>query len=310
MGEWSKSIGEKGEKISKFVFEEILNFNSLIENESINCVRGEKHKVAKANKTTHGLDGLVGYKTPLEDNSLDMGVISTKYSAKEYPNSPSTLFKKFLKDLAFTIECFNNSKLKNDLNQKFTEVNKTEVFGVLIWLSNKSELDFNLIDKVKNVQISPDLLFDKIILLDNRKVNFLYESIYKTKKYFHVENVDFVYHNSALNLMSIGKSSFGKIFPLNYLYSDIIILRIEYNKEVILSIFVNDDFEDSQFGQILNFAKSFDHLKTVNKVIIQYLKYDDIENKNSIKDKLINHPSYKLNQNLEVKKFPSDFRDN
>ena len=47
MGEWSKSIGEKGEYICKFIFENMLNFNSLIENQSINCIRGLKHKNKK-----------------------------------------------------------------------------------------------------------------------------------------------------------------------------------------------------------------------------------------------------------------------
>lgn len=47
MGEWSKSVGEKGEHICKFIFENILNFNSLIENESISCMKGLKHKKKK-----------------------------------------------------------------------------------------------------------------------------------------------------------------------------------------------------------------------------------------------------------------------
>ena len=55
MGEWSKSIGEKGEKIVKFVFEEILEFNSLIENTSIECNKGEQHKDKKAKKNKSGL---------------------------------------------------------------------------------------------------------------------------------------------------------------------------------------------------------------------------------------------------------------
>lgn len=64
MGEWSKSIGEKGENIVKFLFEDILNFNSLIENESIDCIKNTKHKdkKAKSNRKTHGIDGLISYK--------------------------------------------------------------------------------------------------------------------------------------------------------------------------------------------------------------------------------------------------------
>lgn len=311
MGEWSKSIGEKGESIVKFIFEDILNFNSLIENETINCIKGLKHKSkeAKSNKTTHGIDGLVSYKNPLEDYTLDICLISSKYVGGEYPQYPSTLFKEHIKDLAHTLECFNNSKLKNKINQGFTGVNKTEIFGVLVWLSNTSDLKFDLVSKVNNIQIDNDLVFDKIILLDNNKVNFLYESIYRTKETIGNGKVDFVYHNTGLNFMSVQENSYGKIFPLNYLYSDIIALRTEKNNIISLSIFINDDFEEEQFVQILNFAKAFDHLNSVNKIILNYKTYDYLIHENLVKEKLMSFSNYRLKENLEIKSFPSDFRN-
>lgn len=311
MGEWSKSIGEKGEKIVKFIFEEILNYNSLQENNSIDCIKGLKHKdsSAKSNKSTHGIDGLVTYKSPVEDYTLDIGVISSKYVGDDYPKYPSTLFKSHIKDLAFSLECFNKSKLKSNLNQNFTEVNKTEIFGILVWLSNKSALDFDLTSKVANIQIDGELIFDKIIFLDNNKVNFIYESIFRVKEVYNSDNVDFVYHNSGLNFTSIQEKSFGKIFPLNYLYSDIIPLRIFNDKNVQLRIYINDDFSENQFSQILNFAKTFDHLNTVDEVVLLFKSYDYLINENQIKQVLSNFPTYNLTENLFVKKFPSDFRN-
>lgn len=233
MGEWSKSIGEKGENIVKFIFENVLNFNSLIENDSINCIRGSKHKSvkAKSNKTTHGIDGLVSYKSPLEDNTLDIGIISSKFTVGEYPKT-NTIFKEHLKDFAQTIECFNNSKLKNDVNHNFVDINKTEIIGVLVWLSNKSDINYDMISQAESILIDSDLIFDRIILLDNNRVNFLYESIFRTKEVFGKENVNFVYHNTGLNSNSQQSNSYGKVFPLNYLYSDIIALRTENDNKV------------------------------------------------------------------------------
>ena len=310
MGEWSKSIGEKGERIVKFIFEEILNYNSLQENNSIDCVKGLKHKnhSANSNRKSHGLDGLVTYKSPVEDYTLDIGVISSKYVGNDYPAYPSTLFKAHLIDLAFTLECFNNSKLKSSLNQNFTQVNKTEIFGILVWLSNKSPIDFELTSKVANIQLDSELMFDKIIFLDNNKVNFLYESIFRMKETFNPENVDFVYHNSGLNFTSLQEKSYGKVFPLNYLYSDIIPLRILSSTGVELRIFINDDFSESQCSQILSFARSFDHLNAIDKVVLFYKSYDYLVNENQVKQVLVNFPTYNLNENLIIKKFPSDFR--
>ncbi len=311
MGEWSKKIGEKGESIVKFVFEEVLNFNSLIENESINCIKGNKHREvsAQSNKTTHGIDGLVSYQSPLEDNCLDIAIISSKYIGKEYPKSPSTLFKSHIKDLAYTMECFNNSKLKNNINQNFSNIKKTELIGVLVWLSNTSNADFDLISKIDNILIDNQLTFDKIIILDNRKVNFLYESIYKTKQKFDTKNVDFIYHNTGLNSLNLQRKSYGKIFPLNYLYSDLILLRVESKESVELHIFVDDNFQEEQLAQILNFAKSFDHLNAVNKLVVNYRNYDHTIHENLVKDKLVKFSNYKLDHNLEINNFPADFRN-
>jgi hypothetical protein len=157
--------------------------------------------------------------------------------------------------------------------------------------------------------IDNDLIFDKIILLDNSKVNFLYESIFRTKEVIGSGSVDFVYHSTGLNFTSLQENSYGKTFPLNYLYSDVIVLRTEKDNKVTLSIFINDNFEEDQFSQILSFAKSFDHLNAVNKIVLNYRSYDYLINENSLKEKLIKFPMYNLNQNLEVKKFPSDFRN-
>lgn len=312
MGEWSKSIGEKGEKVVKFLFEDILNFNSLVENETITCNKGEKHKISEEtkNRTTHGLDGLISYRSPVEDYLLDIAIISSKYTALEYPNSPVNKFKSYLKELAYTIECFNNSKLKNDINQKSTNIRKTEIIGILVWLSNASSLNFDLVSKVDNILLDNELKFDRIIFLDNCKVTFLYESIFKSNERFGSENVKFVYHNSSLNLTSLQAKSYGNTFPINYLYSDIIPLRIEENGKINLVIFINDDFDEEYFVQILNFAKSFDHLNAVEKTIINYRNFDELTNENLVKAKLVNFNNFKLNQNLFIKKFPSDFRNN
>lgn len=310
MGEWSKSVGEKGEQLLKFLFEDILNYNSLIENKSIDCVNGQKHKEGKSDRTTHGLDGLVSYVSPLEDATIDIGIISSKYESKEYLTYPSTKFKAHIKDLAQTIECFHNSKLKNSINKNFSsEIKNTEVIGVLLWLSNASSLDFELTSKVANIQLDNDYLVDKIILVDNHRINFLYESIYSTNQKYGIEKVDFVYHDTGINNGKFQESTFGKIFPLHYLYSDVILLRVENLNEIEFHIYINDDFDDTKFVQILNFAQSFDYLNAAKKAVLFYKNYDYLHFEGLVKEKLSQFNNYKLDKNLHLRKFPSDFRN-
>lgn len=309
MGELSKRVGEKGEEILKFLFEDILNFNNLLQNKTIDCIKGEKHKRngTKNERKTHGIDGIVSYKSPLEDFCLDIGIISSKYTSKEYPKNPISDFKSYFQDLAETIECFNNSKIKNQINQNFDNVNKAEIIGILLWLSHQDNANYDLISKVDNCIIDDEFIFDKIIIIDNGRANFLYQSIWKTKQIFKNENVDFVYHNSGLNSISQSRESYGKTFPLHYLYSDIIPLRVLNQDKVEFHLYINDNFQKEQFTQILGFAQSFDLLNST-KLIINYLDYDDL-NRNEIKEKLFHYPNYKLGENLEVREFPLDIKN-
>jgi len=307
MGEWSKSLGEKGEKISKFVFEEILGINSLEENKSIICNLGDKHqrKEAKSRRTTHGIDGMYYMNSPLEDELLDIVLVSSKFS-KEYPKSPRSKFVSHIKDLVDTLECFQLSEDNNIISQLFNNVTKTSYTGILIWLSNNDPVDYELLPKISKTQIPSELDFEQIIVLDNSRVNFLYETIYKTR--LLRSNVEFVYHDSSLNRRYLNSKSYGSIFPVNYLYSDIIILRIEENQIIEFMIFVNDEFDSQSLAQILAFSKSFDHLNAVDKTTICYLRYDSLIDENKVKAILVNYSNFKLNSNLFVSRFPTDFR--
>lgn len=310
MGEWSKSVGEKGEKLLKFLFEDILNYNSLIENKTIGCFKGQKHIEGKSERTTHGLDGVVSYVSPLEDATIDIAIISSKYESKEYIKYPSTQFKSHIKNLAQTIECFHNSKLKNNINKNFSsDIRKTEVIGVLLWLSNESNLDFELTSKVANIQIDDDYLVDKIILVDNHRINFLFESIYSTIQKYGIDKVNFVYHDTGINSIKYQENTFGKVFPLNYLYSDVILLRVENSDEIEFHIYVNDDFNEMQFVQMLNFAQSFDNLNAAKKVVLFYKNYDYLNFEGLVKEKLSQFNNYRLEKNLQLRKFPADFRN-
>lgn len=310
MGEWSKSVGEKGEKLLKFLFEDILNYNSLIENKSIDCVHGQKHMEAKSERTTHGLDGVVSYVSPLEDATIDIGIISSKYESKEYLKYPSTKFKSHIKNLAQTIECFHNSKLKNSINKNFSsDIRKTEVIGVLLWLSNESNLDFELTSKVANIQLDDDYLVDKIILVDNHRINFLFESIYSTVQKYGIDKVNFVYHDTGINNIKYQENTFGKVFPLNYLYSDVILLRVENTNDIEFHIYINDDFDEMQFVEMLNFAQSFDNLNAAKKVVLFYKNYDYLNFESLVKEKLSQFNNYRLDKNLQLRTFPADFRN-
>ncbi|UUW09783.1 hypothetical protein NLG42_03050 [Flavobacterium plurextorum] len=311
MGEWSKSVGEKGEKIVDYFFRDILGYGNVLHGESITCNKPVKHKDKKAqgNRTTHGIDAFVSMVSPMEDQTLDVGVISSKFTSKPYPNSPKATFKEHFIDLAHTLECFKNSKLSADTNFGFSNVNKTEVVGILVWASNKSDESKNIISEISNIQIDNDLLFDKIVVLDNNRLSFFVDTIQNAKKEFGKENLKFVYHNTGLNNINLQSQSFGDFLPLQYLFSDIIPVRIEKDGKVELLIFSKDEFSSSNFTKLLDFAKGFDHLGSTSATVLSFPDFNDLEHSPIVKKELARFGNYIHEKNLFLKKHTEDFRN-
>jgi hypothetical protein len=311
MGEWSKSIGEKGEEIVEYFFKEVLGYDNILYNESIGCNKGVKHKDknTKGPKTTHGVDALLSVKSPLEDQLLDISIVSSKYTSKIYPNSPKSTFKEHIADLAYTIECFKNSKLYSDINHSFSNVSRTEITGVLVWASNKSPLNENIVAKIANTQLDTNIVFDKIIVIDNNRINFLVQTVHQAKKEFGYENVKFVYHNTSLNNINLQSSSYGNFLPTQYFFSDIIPVRIDNKGQIEFVIFSKENFSKENFSKLLDFAKSFDHLDTTSKTILSFPDYNDLEHDAIIKSELFKFTGYKYQKNLFVKEHSTDFRN-
>lgn len=311
MGEWSKTVGEKGEKIVDFFFKDILGYKNILHNETIECIKGTKHKVktAKGDKNTHGIDALISSVSPLEDNILDVGYISSKFTSDIYPNSPKSKFKDHLIDLAHGLECYKNSELSSTINQTYSKIKRTEVTGILVWASNKSPKDENIISKLANIQLDADLVFDKIIVIDNNRLNFFVETIQLVKKEFGKDNVKFIYHNTGINSLSLQSKSYGDFLPIQYLFSDIIPLRIERENKIELLICSKDEFSSECFGKVLDFAKSFDHLHSITSTTISFPNYNELDHKEIIKKQLVKFEHYDFQINFFVKKHIEDFKN-
>lgn len=309
MGEWSKKVGDKGEEIVNYFFKEVLGYSTVLSNESIDCINGKKHKVRKSDKRTHGIDALISRRSPLEDNLLDIAIISSKFTSKIYPNSPKGQFKEFVTDLAHTIECFRFSKLYSEINQKFSNIDRTDITGILVWASNKSSQNETIIPKVANSLLDNDLVFDKIILVDNNRITFFVETVLNIKERFGEESVSFVYHNTNLNNAGLPAFSYGEFLPINYIFSDLIPIRVEKDNDVDFILFSKDDFSEESFLRLLSFAKSFDHLDSAHRMIFSFPEFNELEDEPKIIASLIDFEHYKLNQNLFIKTHLSNFRN-
>ncbi len=288
MGEKSKSSGELGENyVSNFL--KLIGWNNTQSNESITCCESKKHNTNNSNdgRKTHGIDELYTYESPMDSNTLTHTVISVKHTDNKYPTSPNIKFKEYVTELAYTIECFKESELINQ-NRENTTRNSEEIIGILIWLSSAEDRKTSLIDKLDNPALKDDLLYERIHILDNNKVEFIIKSISLIKENFNQYRYSFYYIDTPNNLADSNKTYNGNILPIEMLSSDIQVFKLEKEKEIILVIVMKDEFNKDSLKRILGLVHRISNNLTSNVQIFfpffEHAKQENINAVNTVKN--------------------------
>jgi len=282
MGEASKSSGELGEKyVSDFL--ELIGWTTQ-SNKSIICNEPEKHNTNNSQKgrRTHGIDELYTYESPLNTNTLIHTVISVKHNDKEYPASPNSIFKKHIIDLAHTIECYSESELIVTSREDY-EVDREEIVGILFWLSNGASKDFSVISKINNPELANDLMYERIHIMDNDRVEFITKCIHLVQHNFSSYSYTFYYIDTPNNLTDTRKQCNGKSLPIEMLSSNIQVFKVEKNEEIILVIIIKDKFHSDTLKRILGLAHRISNNLTSNvQIYFPEFEHQKQENKDAI----------------------------
>jgi hypothetical protein len=289
-GEISKAIGERGEDVAKKIFTEILGYDKIQTGINVACFNGKEHKIGKGkeDRKSHGADGLIGDISELSNRTLDIGYISVKKTEKVgYKKSE---FSKHIRDLAYGLECFKKSKTFSEFKRNYSSIKDAQTIGVLIYFSDLDDLYASVNDYVKDYNIPFELDFENIIVIDNRKISFWIDSILYDKVKFGNENVSFVYHNSGLNPAT--QHYYGTKMPLYYLYSDIIVLRITNNNEIILKLYYEEEFSADILRGMIDLAIEYDKLDSINEVIFSFKDYVKSQNEAKVQEVLLQYQPY------------------
>ncbi|WP_351010797.1 hypothetical protein [Shewanella sp. S1-58-MNA-CIBAN-0166] len=282
MGEKSKTIGEKGEKIVEN-FLKMIGWNNPQPNETIICQHPAEHKSKSSERprATHGIDFFYANKSNLKINTLDNIVISVKYSAVEYPKYPSTMFKSHLTDLAQTLECFIRSELRQNSNSDFNElrsIKKADDLGVLFWINNNKTSTQNIAKDVATIEIPKDINFSSIYLVDNYRMAFIHQTLTKLNSKHSDFDINFHYNQSDANFSDSDIKKYGKSMPVEYLTADMIPFRLinRLNNEVIFCISLNDNFNEENLNYILSYASDVS-LDFTTSFVILFPDYNELE---------------------------------
>jgi hypothetical protein len=311
MGELSNKIGKKGENIIETLFKEYLGFPMFRDGLSIKCHHQETHANLRNNKSkTHGIDGLVYYKSPLDESVLEVGFVSVKTTDKPYPAYPRTKFKEHFIDLATGLECFKFSQLLLEAQKNARNVKKTRIIGLLFWISNHDECTHKEIlgELAKSQLESLEVNFDHIIVIDNARLQFLVRNLERIKLLSN-NNYQFVYPETGLNYIAKHNEGFNTYMPMEFFAYGVLPMRYEINGSVVLDLSCPETFSEENLVQVISMAKSFDKLQATEKINIVFPDYN-FQNHDDIVNKVL---SYFDDQNftklINIRSQNADFRN-
>ena len=302
MGEFSKRIGEIGEEIV-VDFLSLIGWHDLVRNFDIPSIDPEKH-----GKNTHGIDAYFHYQSPMIARTLENIIISTKYSKDKYPNSPIKKFKEYYKDISMAIESFKKSDQRNEAINYRSDFETVFDRGIIFWLNNVDDDSSNFLQELKNIVIPKDFNHDGIFLVDNKKIEFIFDSIKFVEHKYPGTQIEFTYFNTGFNSDdSVIKN--GTIMPVQYFSSNILPLRVqtEINKNTLI-LCSREKFEKNDLIKLIGLAKNITANYQANTVIA-FPDYDRLQHEQIVNNVKQSFEESSFTNTLSVENFNPNFRN-
>lgn len=293
MGEYSKRVGEVGEVVVAD-FLKLIGWNNPMRNDDIASIDTEFRK------HTNGIDGYYHYISPMISNTIENVLYSCKYSHEPYKITDIIpTFKKHYTELAKAIESFKKSELKQNTVNFHENIDSHFDRGILFWLNNSGKGEKDIINRLDKVELTTDVNHDGIFLVDNKRIEFIYDALnYALLKYRDYE-IDFIYFTNGLNNDERNPRN-GKIMPIQYINTSILPLRVSKEDKTIVMIFAIDSFEKDDLMKYMGIAKNIG-CNTQGATIIcfpDYLETEHLPIVNNIKQ-IFNDSSFTVNLSIE-----------
>jgi len=308
MGEWSKKVGEDGEDIVGNLLK-MIGWGDAEKGIEFPCNRPRLHGLnGNSKRTTHGIDFLFSYPSPLIDGMADNLVISSKFSATAYPSSPSSSFGRYLLDLATTLNCFGRSYKRSELTKCHSGARKTRDIGVLFWLSNERSSYDDIIDRLADFRPPDETVFESVFVVDNKRASFLYDSILCVRNRYHDADIEFFYPGTGNNLNPETKRNSGSVLPVEYINTSVLPLRVQNRgggTSLVLSVI--DLFEKDHLKRLMGLAQEIS-ANFAAKTIIAFPDFDKLRHGNDVQTAKSAFDDKKFTDRVEVISFNADFR--
>ena len=302
MGEFSKRIGEIGEKIV-VDFLALIGWHQPVRNFDIPSIDPEKH-----GKKTHGIDGYFHYQSPMISRTLENILISVKYSTGKYPNSPVEKFKEYYRDLGMAIESFKKSDLRATTISNSSNFETTFDRGIIFWINNIDDDSQDILQKLFKIEAPKDFVHDGIFLIDNKKMEFIFYSIEFVKRKFPNKQIEFSYFNTGFNSDDAAAKN-GAIMPVQYLASNILPLKVQVETDKnTLVLCSKENFEQNELIKLIGLAKNIAGNFQSN-TIIAFPDYEKVKHEQIVDNVKQTFEEASFTNALFVENYTPDFRN-
>lgn len=290
MGEKSKRTGDIGEDIVQN-FLNIVGWKNPMSNFDIISSNPEKH-----GKKSNGIDFYFSYRSPMLANTLDNIIISSKFSGEDYKLSDLVkTFKEHYIDLACAIESFKFSDIRNNTVNSQQKIVNTYDKGVLFWFNNVQESNEDLFLRLQTIDVPKGYNHDGIYLVDNKRMDFIFDTMSFADRIFKNGKVEFVYFQTGQNSDNESLRN-GSVMPVQYINSNIIPLRVENSdnsKEIVILICSIDLFNENDVQKLMGLVKNISN-NFHSKAIIAFPDYNELKHAQivELKKQQFNDPSF------------------
>jgi hypothetical protein len=297
MPEKSKVSGEYGETIVRELLG-MIGWKEPIENIDIECHKGSSHQISSHPRKTHGIDFIYNYESQLINNRQECNVISSKYE-KRYSSLIPT-FKSYLKDIAFSTQCYPYSKYYK--TNVAPNIDTKNINGIIFWLTrDENEKLIDIYKEVAGFRNSDNIKYGPIYLVDNIRASFLY-SVITDLKNKHDNDYYFVYQTTGNNINSINRQSYGKILPVEMVTSPLHIIRSSIGKDETLNIYLLKQYNEDDLVRLISLSRDLTE-QWAAKIVILFQSYDKFKSANSVKNIKSKFSDKNLTQKIVVSSF-------
>ncbi|RYE19591.1 MAG: hypothetical protein EOP45_12425 [Sphingobacteriaceae bacterium] len=304
MGEISKKRGEFGEDVVEKLLN-LIGWEGLLVGREIECFKPIEHTISTKNRKDHGVDFVYQYDCPLFNDTQNFVLISSKIN-DSYPSNPTNKFKSHLTDIAFAIDCFKKSSLRSKLKNQYARYESRQ-FGVIFWIDNKSTYN-DIIDRLTDFKIPDKLEFETVLLVDNKRADFIFDSIAHAKNSFPQAQVEFLHPATGYNTTAKARIASSHILPVQYINSSILPIKIIDGTQEILVINCIDDFEEDSLKKLISLSQKLTE-NWAQKVYILFPSYNTDLNKGTVDDVKLAFKDQRFVSKVTVSTYNPNFRN-